>query len=142
MRPFSDIDEMERFMDEVLTGPFRVMWRRLPSEMAWAPPIDVYEREDSFIVRTELPGVRKEDVDISVTGDTLTIKGERKAPMDVKEEQYHRSEAFYGSFTRSITLPSMLDAEKIEATYENGILEIKIPKAKQAMPKKIEIKST
>ena len=136
------MDEMERAMDEILAGwPFR-MWRRLPAEdMFWSPPLEMYEKEDKFIVRAELPGIKKDEIDISMTGDTLTIKGERKATKEVKEEEYHRCEVCYGSFLRSVTMPGAVDVDKIEATYEDGILEIQVPKAKEAKPSKVQIKA-
>jgi HSP20 family protein len=137
-RPFRELEEMERLLE----SPFRWWWRRLPADqMAWAPSVDMYEKEDNFMVRVELPGVKKEDIDISVTGDTLTIKGERKPPVDVKEEECQCCEVCYGSFSRAITLPAAVDAGKIEASYEDGILEIGLPKAKKAKLAKIQVKA-
>jgi len=140
--PSRVVDEIERYMDEILAGwPFRTL-RRLPAEdMYWSPPLEMYERDDKFVVRAELPGVKESEIDISMTGDTLTIKGERKASKEVKEEEYHRCEVCYGSFSRSITLPAAVDVDKIEATYEDGILEVSVPKAKEAKPSKIQIKT-
>ncbi len=142
-RPFRELEEMERLLESpVARWPLRMIWRRIPGDdMAWAPSIDMYEKEDSFIVRAELPGVNKDDVDISMTGDTLTIKGERKPPAEVKEEDYQCCEVCYGSFSRSITLSSAVDTDKIEASYENGILELHLPKVKEAIPAKIQIKA-
>ncbi len=92
------------------------------------------------MVRVELPGMKREDVDISVEGDTLTIRGERKAESEVKDEDYYRCEFNYGKFMRSITLPSKIDSSKVDATYENGILEISLPKSMEAKPKRVAIK--
>ena len=102
------LDDMERLMNESFAGwPIRAMWRRLPDEeMGWAPSLEMYEKDENFIVKAELPGVNKDDIDISITGDTLTIKGERKASEEVTQDQYHRCEVCYGSFSRSIMLPS------------------------------------
>lgn len=139
-RPFRGVEEMERLLES--DWPFRLVWWRVPHDgMAWAPSIDMYEKEDAFIIRTELPGVNMEDVDISVTGDTLTIKGERKLPEDVKEEEYECCEVCYGSFSRSIVLPKATEADKIEATLQNGILEVRLPKVPEAKPTKIAIKT-
>ena len=137
------MEDMDRFIEDALASwPFRATWRRLPSEeMAWAPAMEVYEKDDNFVVRAELPGIRKDEIDISMTGDTLTIKGERKASEEVKDEQYHRCEVCYGSFSRSVVMPAAVDADKIEASYENGILEVQVPKAKEAKPTKIQIKA-
>lgn len=144
MRTLNLAEEMERLMEDPFFSDwpfFRMMWRRAPGEgMAWAPAIEMYEKDNNFVVKAELPGVKKEDVDISVAGDTLTIKGQRKASKEVKDEDYYRCETHYGSFTRSIVLPAAVDAKKVEASYENGVLEIQVPKAKEAMPTKVEIK--
>ncbi len=142
-RPWREMEEMERLMEEAIAGwPFRIMWRRFPAEeMAWSPSVEMYEKEDSFIVRAELPGVKKEDVDISMTGDTLTIKGERKASEEVKGEEYHRCELCYGAFSRSISVPAAVETGKIEANYADGILEVRLPKAKEAVPTKIQVKA-
>jgi len=140
--PSRALDEAEHYMDEILAGwPFRT-WRRLPAEeMSWSPPLEMYEKDDKFVVRAELPGVKQEDIDISMAGDTLIIKGERKVSKEVKEEEYHRCEVCYGSFSRSIALPTAVDADKIEATYEDGILELDVPKTKEAKSSKIRIKT-
>ena len=108
-------------------------------EMGWAPAIEVFEKEDKFVVKAELPGMTEEDIDISVVGDTLTIKGERKAESEVKEEDYYCCERSYGSFSRSIAVPSNVDAKKIEASYEDGVLEVSLPKAPEVKPKKIAV---
>ena len=139
--PFREFEDMERRFDSLLGRPsFTPMWRRAPAEqMGWTPAIDVFEKDDSFVVKAEIPGMKEEDIDISVSGDTLTIKGERKAESEVKEEDYHYCERCYGSFSRSISIPSSVDAAKIEASYNNGILEVTLPKAPEVKPKKIEV---
>ena len=127
------VGDVERFMDDVLAElPVRVTWRR--------PPVDMYEREDSFVVWAEVPGVDKESIDISMSGETLTIKGERKMPEEVSDEQYHVSELQYGGFSRSITMPVAVDADAVEATHHNGVLEIRVPKAKAARATRIHVK--
>jgi len=138
-RPFPE--ELERRFEEIFSRPWLpTVWRRLPSEeRGWTPPLEVFEKEDKFTVKAELPGMKREEIDVSVTGDTLTIKGERKAESEVKEEDYYCCERSYGSFFRSIDLPSAVDSKMIEASYENGILEITLPKAAEIKPKKIDI---
>ncbi|MBI4284633.1 MAG: Hsp20/alpha crystallin family protein [Chloroflexi bacterium] len=139
-RPFQLLEEAERLLES--ERPFRTVWYTRPRDgMGWTPAIDMYEKEDSFIVRAELPGVKKEDVEITVMGDTLTMKGERKPPEGIKEQEYQCTEICYGKFSRSLTLPTAVDTEKIEATYENGVLEITLPKVKEATPAKVQIKS-
>ena len=140
-RPFSELEEMERRFGDIFSRPFLPsVWRRIPTvEMGWAPAIEVFEKEDKFVVKAELPGMKEEDIDISVLGDTLTIKGERKAESEVKEEDYYCCERSYGSFSRSIAVPSNVDAKKIEASYEDGVLEVSLPKAPEVKPKKISV---
>ncbi len=140
-RPFQELEEMERRFDEIFGRALLPrVWRRLPvEEKGWAPPIEMFEKEDRFVVKAELPGMREEEVDVSVVGDTLNIKGERKAESEVKEEDYYCCERSYGSFFRSIALPTNVDAEKIAASFEDGVLEINLPKAAEVKPKKITI---
>jgi HSP20 family protein len=139
-RPFRELEEMERRFDDVLSWPLLpAVWRRIPTmEMGWAPAIDVFEKEDEFVVKAELPGM-KEDIDVSVVGDTLTLKGERKAESEVKKDDYYYCERSYGSFSRSIAIPSNVDAKKIEANYEDGVLEISLPKTREVKPNKISV---
>ena len=113
---------------------------RFPAEeMGWAPAIEVLEKEDKFVVRAELPGMKEEDINVSVIGDTLTITGERKAETEVEEENYYCCERSYGSFLRSIAIPSHVKADKIKANYEDGLLEISLPKAPEVKPKKVSV---
>jgi HSP20 family protein len=103
------------------------------------PAVDVFEKEDKFVVKAELPGMKEEDIHVSVVGDTLSIKGEKKTETEVKEEDYYRSERSYGSFYRSIPLPSNVDADKIKASFEDGVLEVALPKSAKVKPKKIAV---
>ena len=109
--------------------------------MGWAPPIELIEKDDKFILKAELPGMKKEDIDISVVGDTLTIKGERKVEKEEKEDNYYLCERSYGSFFRSIPLPSAVNAKKVKADYDYGILEISLTKAHEVKPEKVAISS-
>jgi len=140
-QPAREIEETGRRFEDVFGRPFLPgIWRVFPSEeMVWAPAIDVLEQEDKFSVKVELPGVKEEDVHVSVTGDTLTIEGEKKAESEVKRKGYYYSETSYGSFSRSITIPSTVDTGKIEANYDKGVLEITLPKAPEVKPKKITV---
>jgi HSP20 family protein len=106
---------------------------------AWSPRVDILENESSYQVTAELPGVKKDDVSITVENNLLTLKGERKFEKDVNKEQYHRIERAYGTFARSFTLPNRVSQEQVQAKFDNGLLTITIPKAAEARPKKIEI---
>jgi HSP20 family protein len=105
----------------------------------WTPALDLYEEKDNLIVKTELPGMKKEDINISLHGDLLTISGERKFERKNKKEGACRSERFEGRFNRVFTLPATVNADKITASYANGILTIALPKAEEAKPKQIPI---
>jgi len=103
-------------------------------------PIDMYQTANDVIVKVSLPGVKPEEVDISITGDTLTVKGEHKEDKEVKEEDYFYKEHRYGAFNRSIPIPVSVQSDKAEATFENGILTLTLPKAEEVKPKQIKIK--
>ena len=140
-RPFRELQEVERRFEDIFGRPFLpAAWRRLRmEERGWAPAIEVFDKEDKYVVKAELPGMKEEDIDVSVVGDTLTIKGERKAESEVKEEDYYCCERSYGSFFRSIALPPNVDTKKIEASFEDGVLEVSLPKAPEVKPKKIAV---
>ena len=140
-QPSREMEEIGRRFEDVFGRPFLPgIWRAFPSEeMVWAPAINVIEREDKFSVKVELPGVKEEDVNVTVAGVTLTIEGEKKAESEVKKKGYYYSETSYGSFSRSITIPSTVDASKIEANYDKGVLEITLPKSPEVKPKKIAV---
>jgi HSP20 family protein len=106
---------------------------------AWTPAVDMYESDQALTLKAELPGFSKDDVQVEIKDNVLTLKGERKREHDVKEEQYHRVERAYGAFRRSFTLPALIDAGKAEATFKDGVLELKLPKAEEAKPKRISI---
>jgi HSP20 family protein len=140
-QPSREIEETGRRFEDVFGRPFLPgIWRVFPSEeFVWAPAIDVVEEEDKFSVKVELPGVKEEDVNVTVAGTTLTIEGEKKAESEVKRKGYYYSETTYGSFSRSIIIPSTVSASKIEANYDKGVLEITLPKAPDVKPKKIAV---
>lgn len=140
-QPLQELEEMGRRFEDVFGRPLLpAAWRRLSSaEAVWAPAIDVSEKEKKFVVKVELPGVKEEDINISVAGHTLTIEGEKETESEVKRKGYYYSETSYGSFSRSLTIPSTVDASKIEASYDKGVLEIDLPKAPEVHPKKIAV---
>jgi len=145
--PWYEFREMEKWMDEMMRHPLApwrrpLTWWRVPTEvMGWVPGIEMYEKADKVVVRAELPGMKKDEIHVSVVGNTLTISGERKAEAEVKEEDYYRCELCYGKFSRSISLPAGVDTGRVDASYENGILEITLPKAEAAKPKRVTVKA-
>jgi HSP20 family protein len=105
----------------------------------FAPPVDVYEDEHNVILKVEVPGIDEKDIDVRVENSVLTVHGERKVEKEEKEENFRRIERQYGSFTRTFTLPSTVDAERIQADYDKGILKIVLPKKAEAKPKQIKV---
>lgn len=110
------------------------------STRAWAPVVDILETESDLVVRAELPGLKQEDIDIEVTSESLSIKGERKFE-DAAKDQYLRVERPYGPFQRSFTIGVPVQPDKVKATYRDGVLEVNIPKAEEVKPKKIQIQA-
>jgi HSP20 family protein len=129
-------DEMNRLFDGIFTSPATF---RGDVQTPFAPPVDIEERADEFIVRADLPGVSQKDVKVSLLGDTLTIRGERKAETEKKEGTAHRIERVYGSFERSFTLGSSVRADQVKASYKDGVLEIRVPKAEEARLREIQV---
>ncbi len=127
-------DELDRFFDSV--------FGRLPRERAetyWAPPLDIEENDESIVVRVELPGMSRDDIKISLSGDTLTIAGERKQESEKKGRTYYRVERAYGKFQRTVTLPAEVEGDKAKASYKAGVLELVLPKSEKSKAKEITI---
>lgn len=130
-------NEMQRLTDQLFRG-----WTGAGGEMQnFAPAVDIYEDDGMITVQAQLPGVKAEDVHIDVENNVLTISGERKLEREDKREGYHRIESSYGSFTRSFVLPESADAEKVDASLSDGVLNVRIPKRPEAAPKRIEVKA-
>lgn len=142
--PFSEMSRMRDEMDRMFNRFFEPFQERGTEVMPWAggrvPSVDVYDREKELVVEAELPGINKEDVDISIEDHTLTIRGETKQEEEKKEEGFYRHERQYGRFVRSIPLPVAVKSDQAHAKFENGVLEIVLPKAEEeAKGKKIAI---
>jgi HSP20 family protein len=104
------------------------------------PSLDVYEEKDSVVVKAELPGMKKEEVEVNLAGENLTIKGEKKEEQEVKEDDYYRRERSYGSFLRNVALPCDVKSDEIKASFKDGVLEIRMPKTEEAKKKSISVK--
>ncbi len=129
-------DEVNRVFESFFNAPMR---RRGEDVGGWYPDVDVVESKDNIEVQVDLPGMEKDDIKVSVEDSVLTIKGERKAMKEEKEKNYHQIERTYGTFTRSFSLPTSVEGEKIKANYKNGVLKIDLPKAEAVKPKEIPI---
>src|SRR6266403_559530 len=106
---------------------------------SFAPPVDIYEDEHTITLKLEVPGIDEKDIDVRIENNTLTVHGERKFEKEEKEENFRRVERQYGNFTRSFTLPSSVDAEKVSASYDKGVLKITLAKKAEAKPKQIKV---
>ena len=140
MSPFGELERMRRQMDWLSEGFTRGPWST-PSAGVF-PLMNVTEDKYNYYVRAELPGLKADELDISVTGDTLSIGGERKLPSEDEKAQYHRREKEAGRFSRIVTLPSQIDTGKVEARCTDGILMVTLPKAEAAKPKQISVKAS
>jgi len=109
------------------------------SSHIWSPPVDVYEDQDSVVIKIDLPGMSQEDIDIEMNNDTLTIKGERKFDDEGQRDKYVRVERQYGMFQRTFTIGIPIESDKVKATYRNGILELVLPKSEGVKPKKVKV---
>ena len=139
-KPFGELSPFRKEMDR--------LWNRFLGETPfartfnemWSPSVDISETKDDFVVKAELPGLEAKDVNVSISGNVLTIKGEKKAEEEEKDEHYHRIERYSGSFQRVFQLPSGVKADKVEANFDKGVLKVTLPKVEEAKKKEIEIK--
>jgi HSP20 family protein len=137
--PFRELARFEREMED--------MFGRMPAwpfgerERGWAPAVDMVDRQDEIVLRADLPGLAEKDIEVTVEDGGVTIRGERKEETEEKKEDYYYSERTYGMFARTLPLPTSVDADKVKATFKGGVLEVHLPKSKEAKGRKIEIKA-
>lgn len=137
--PFRNLTTLQDEMNRLFEGAF-AKGRGGQAELAsWAPAVDIYEAENELVAKVDLPGVDEKDIDIRLENNTLTIRGERKFEKSVNEENYLRVERAYGSFTRTFSLPNIVNGEGINATYSNGVLTVHMPKREESKPKQVKI---
>jgi len=134
--------DMERWLERNFMRPLSLfhpmMTRSLTEELM--PPVDILEENSEVVIRMEVPGVKKEDIDVTLTGNTITISGERKTDKEVKRKDYYLAEHSYGSFCRYFGLPSEVQADRVKSTMKDGILEVRLPKTEEAKKKEIHVK--
>ena len=139
---FIDLNRIRSEIDHLLQDPFSALTQGTSFFEGWTPVLDIYEDKDKYVAKSELPGMKKEDIDVSLDGNTLTISGERKREEEKKEGDTYRSERYFGRFQRTVTLPAAVDANKIQAIYKDGVLTVTVPKTEEAKPKQIEVKTS
>ena len=135
--PLTELSSMRRHMDHLMDSFFGM--ENIKKDL-WAPNVDVTETEDEIVVRADIPGIEEKELSISLSGDNLIVKGERKEEKESKGKHFHRIERAYGSFQRTIPMPVAVDAEKIEAECNKGVLEVHLPKKEEAKAKEIPVK--
>lgn len=144
-KPLSPLEEMENRFEEFFRRPFSLFgpsWLPRPRMRGMeelSPTIDIFEESNDVVVKAELPGIKKEDIDVKVTDTTITISGEKKKEEKVENKDYYRMESSYGSFTRAFSLPSEVQTDRVKAQYKDGILEIRIPKTEEAKKKEKKV---
>ena len=137
--PFRDMSRSERDLEEMFGRPLRWPWGA--GERGWAPAVDMIDGKDEIVLRADLPGVEEKDIEVTVQDGSLTIRGERKEEQEEKKDNYYFSERSYGAFTRTLTLPAGVERDKVKATFTKGVLEVHLPKAKEATGTKVEVKA-
>lgn len=138
--PFREMERLTERMERLFEEFFPTVRREEDREYVWAPAVDVYENEKAYVVEVDLPGLRKEDVRVTVQDNVLTIQGERRLQREEKGVDFHRQERFYGKFLRSFTLPETVDAQRVAAEFKDGVLRLTLPKREPSAGRVIEIK--
>lgn len=145
-RVLAPFEEMERWFEDVFRRPFSLLgpsWlprMRFPELEEISPVVDIYEEGDNVVVKAEIPGIKKDDIDVSLTDNTITISGEKEKEEKVEKKNYYRLERSYGSFTRTFRLPAEVQSDKAKARFKDGILEIRIPKTEEAKKREKKVK--
>src|SRR6478672_10359453 len=140
--PFRELRSLQDDVNRLFSSSFNRSGDNELMRGAWSPSVDIFENQDQIVLEAELPGMKPEDVNISIENNVLTIHGERKFEKKDDQDNFHRVERSYGSFTRSFSLPSTVTGDAAEAVFENGVLRLTLAKREEAKPRRIEIKAT
>ncbi|MGH7953920.1 MAG: Hsp20/alpha crystallin family protein [Limisphaerales bacterium] len=136
---FGRLTSLRDELDRLFESPLTELARTSALLTGWTPALDVHEEKDNFIVQAELPGLKREDIDVSLHDGVLTISGERKMEKKHEDAEIYRTERFYGKFQRTVSLPTSVAADKVKAEYKEGVLTITLPKTEEAKPKHIDV---
>ena len=144
MQLWNPFEEFENLLDRYNKSGGKNLGKQYNTDLSfadWAPSVDIEEAEDKYVIKADLPGVDKKDIDVKLENGVLSIRGEKQTEKETgKGTKRHRTERFHGTFARSFTLPDAVKAEKVDASYKDGVLSLTIPKAEEAKPKSIDIK--
>ncbi len=136
---FGRLSSLRDELDRLFESPWTELARTSQLLSGWTPALDIHEDKDNFIVRAELPGMKREDIDVSLHDGALSISGERKLEQKFEEAEVYRTERFFGKFQRTVSLPAAVAADKVKAQYKDGVLTITLPKTEEAKPKQIDV---
>jgi HSP20 family protein len=142
-RPLTPVWELERMFDDFFRRPFApISFPRLRFAAAEeiVPSVDIFEAEGAVVLKAELPGMKKEDIEMTLTDSDITISGEKKKEEEVKRKDFYKYERSYGSFCRTFSLPAEVQADKVKSTFKNGVLEVRMPKSEKAKSKEVKVK--
>jgi HSP20 family protein len=138
--PFREVAVLQDRMSRVFGDLSRRFDDDVTARGAWVPPVDIYENDQhELVLKAELPDLKREDIDIRVENNALTLSGQKKAEEEVNDDRYHRIERTYGHFSRTFSLPNTVDTGKIAAEYKNGVLTVRLPQREDARPKQIQV---
>jgi len=137
--PFGEFGDIQTEMNRMFDSFFGRPAHGSGVERVWSPAVDMFENKDELTVAVELPGLNEKDINLSITGDMLTVKGERRWSSEVKQDDYYRGERWYGKFDRTLPLPIPVQADRVKASYRDGVLTITLPKVEAIKPKEIKI---
>ncbi len=139
--PFRELDAVQQRVNRLFNDAYRSADDDVMRRGVWAPPVDIYDSGNhELVIKAELPDTKKDDIEITVENNTLTLRGEKKMDSEIKEEHCHRIERTYGSFSRTFSLPTTVDTSKVSADYKNGVLTITLPVREEAKPKQIQVR--
>lgn len=141
LAPWRGMETLRQEMERVFDRFFEPRWEEFEAVGAWAPKLDFSETKDAFVVKAEVPGVEQKDISVSIQDQMLTVKGEKHKEKEEKDEKYHRVERSWGAFARTIALPAGVDTEKVNATFKDGVLSVKLPKTPAAKGTTIPVKA-
>ena len=136
---FGRLSSLRDELDRLFESPWTELARTSQLLSGWTPALDIHEDKDNFIVRAELPGMKREDIDVSLHDGALSLSGERKLEQKFEEAEVYRTERFFGKFQRTVSLPAAVAADKVKAQYKDGVLTITLPKTEEAKPKQIDV---
>jgi HSP20 family protein len=136
---FGRLSSLRDELDRLFESPWTELARTSQLLSGWTPALDVHEDKDNFVVQAELPGMKREEIDVSLHDGALSLSGERKTEKKYEEAEVYRTERFFGKFQRTVTLPAPVAADKVKAQYKDGVLTITLPKTEEAKPKQIDV---